>query len=86
MPSTSLVISVEVVAMPMVSASPLPVGAEDAEAEASAASWFVSEALSSELPHAVSESAAATSASAARTTRWWITVGPFTDPYVYLPP
>lgn len=64
--------------MPVLSPSPLPVGAE--EAEAPAAPGFELEEVFSELPHAVSTSVEVTPAAAARTTRWWITEGPFTDP------
>ncbi|GAA3500803.1 hypothetical protein GCM10019016_079100 [Streptomyces prasinosporus] len=85
MPSISSVISMEVVAMPMPSASPLPAGAEDAGVEeAAAAPESVLEELSPELPHAVRRSAEVTPAAAARTTRCRITEVPFTEPCFYL--
>ncbi|GHG02486.1 hypothetical protein GCM10018777_11680 [Streptomyces albogriseolus] len=84
MPSISSVISMEVVAMPMPSASSLSAGAEDAGTEEAAAAESVLEELSPELPHAVRRSAEVTPAAAARTTRCRITEVPFTEPCFYL--
>lgn len=83
MPSISWAISIEVVAMPVLSASPLPVGAEDQEAEAPAAPGFWSEEVFSELPHAVSTSVQATPTAAARADTVVDHGGPFTDLFFY---